>query len=127
MSSKGKFAHPCPFRARILAIAVLCGSLSWVSANALAQDAPSAPPGSNKALSSSALKEIGSKTDPFLIIGMVDRSDTSGLKSFPMPADVARDSSNTPSEHRDPAFYMNRTAGDTSPLVLSSLANFRAK
>src|ERR1700730_13342028 len=119
MSSKAEIRHTPSFGRRIVAITIFCTIVGWASANALAQDALPTEFGNTKrstSSTSSSLNKIRSEETPFLVIGLLDRWDTSRFGSFPMAGDDATDSSagETLTQHVRPACSVNRAANNYS-------------
>ena len=128
MPSKGKHHHTSWVRRGSVAIIVLCTSVWWASAGALAQDALAPGLGITENLNSSSLEKPGSEDTPYLVIGMADRSDNALVGSLPMARDEATNSSATDTIARqvDPAPSMNRAANiDSNPIVLLRLSNLQ--
>jgi hypothetical protein len=72
MSSKGKIL--CKFS--ILTIAILCTSVWWAPAEALAQEAAPAALDMTAHSTLWSLEGLSSNNAPYLVIGMADRGDT---------------------------------------------------
>ena len=76
MSSKGEIIPQSSLRCCILAIIILCVSVWWPSAAALAQEAAPVPLKMSAPSTLWSLEDPGLHTSPHLVIGMADRKST---------------------------------------------------
>jgi hypothetical protein len=76
MSSKGEMIRKSSLRCCILAIIILCASVWWPSAAALAQEAALVPLKISAPSTLWSLEDPGLHTSPHLVIGMADRKGT---------------------------------------------------
>jgi hypothetical protein len=125
MSSKGKILCKFSLHRWILTITILCSSVWWAPAEALAQEAAPAALDMTAHSTLWSLEGLSSNNAPYLVIGMADRGDTPSYSSLRIAGDEA-------------AASANRTEKiESGPLVLSSLldrtvgvpglTNFRAE
>jgi hypothetical protein len=124
MSSKGEMLRKFSLRRWLLAIIILCTSVWWAPAEALAQEAAAA---ALKMSAHSTLWSIewpGSNNAPYLVIGMADSEDTPSYRSLRIAGDEATNRSVSKiSAPIGPVASLNRgeKEGESGPLVLSSL------
>ncbi len=124
MSSKAEILRKFLHRPGILAITILCTSVWWASVDTLAQEA--VPAALNMTAHSTlwSLEGPGSKTAPYLVIGMAERGEPPSYGLLRLPRDEAANPSprDTISRPGGPVTSVNRAEkGESGPLLLSSL------
>ncbi len=125
MSSKGEILSKSSLRCCILAIIILCASVWWASAAALAQEAVPVLLKMTAPSTLWSLEDPGLHTSPHLVIDMADRKGTPLDGSLRLVRDEATNSyaENTIPRRVNPTASVNcaEEAGP-GPLVLSSLS-----
>jgi hypothetical protein len=129
MSPKGKVVYGYSLRRWILTITILCASVLWTSAGALAQEAAFTALTMTAPSTSWSLERQDSNTSPHLLIGMSDRGDTLRHGSLRIARDEGTNASaiNEMTRQVVPAASANRSERiESDPLELSSLSDSTA-